>query len=186
VLQTLTSEVMTFSFDVKAPITIAPGGQNELMLRAGVGTAADMLGSGDQIFEAIIFRNTNRGAYTNNGNESIFVVANNKATDLTYPSPIDGSDITLTGYQYSTFVRNNSTNGWGLIKSTSDMADQNDADPGPGTITRFALGNGNNGYQGTFVVDNLRVVEGVAFVPEPATAVMLSLAGASFLFRRRR
>jgi hypothetical protein len=119
VVQPLTAEVMTFSFDMVEPIVESPP-RMEVILRAGAGTAHNTLQAADQVVEAILFRggvpNPNRGAYTNNGNETIFLVANNKATDLTFNSPIDGTPVTLTGFQYIPYVQNHDTNMFGQVK----------------------------------------------------------------------
>lgn len=191
ILQTLTSPVMTFSFDVVAPVVVPDGAQDELLIRAGIGTAADMLSSSDQIVEAILYRTDTtepidhtRGDYQNNGNESIFLVVNNQTADLMFTSPVDGSTITLTAYQYSSFVRNDDTGAWGLLKGTSNMADRNGTTDGPGTITRWAIGSGSNGHQGSFAIDNVRLVEGVSLIPEPSTAMLLLVASGALTLRR--
>ncbi len=192
ILQTLTAPVMTFSFDVVAPVVVPDGAQNELLIRAGIGTAADMLSSGDQIVEGIAYRTDTtepidhtRGDYQNNGNESIFLVVNNQDAALMFISPVDGLPVTLTAYQYSSFVRNDDTGAWGLLKGTSNMADRNGADAGPGAITRWAIGSGSNGHQGSFAIDNVRLVEGVSLIPEPSTASLL-LLGSALTVRRHR
>jgi hypothetical protein len=192
ILQTLTSPVMSFSFDVVAPVTVPDAAQNELLIRAGIGTAADMLSSGDAIVEAILYRTDTtepidhtRGDYQNNGNETIVLIVNNQDAMLTFNSPVDGLPITLNAFQYSSFVRNNLTSAWGLLKGTSTMTDRNGADPGPGTMTRWAIGSGSNGHLGSSAIDNVRLVDGVSFIPEPSTAALL-LSGCGFFARRRR
>jgi hypothetical protein len=173
VVETFSAEVMTFSFDVKAEVTATGGADHELVFRAGTGTGNNTLSSSEFILEAIPFRTSgggtgggNRGAYTNNGNESIFVVTNNKATDLSFTSPIDGSNTTLGAFQYINYVRNNNTGNFGLLLAApgiATMTDRNGADPGPGTITRFGVGSSSNGHMGTFALDNVRVMTGVSF-----------------------
>ncbi|HEX2476032.1 MAG TPA: PEP-CTERM sorting domain-containing protein, partial [Lacipirellulaceae bacterium] len=95
--------------------------------------------------------------------ESIFVVVNNKASDLVFTSPIDSSSITLPGFNYVSYVRNNDTSAFGTLKGISAFMDRNGADPGFGTMSRFGIGTSSNGHQGTFALDNVRVVPEVSF-----------------------
>jgi hypothetical protein len=164
VVQNLTNEVMTFSFDVVEPVVQTQDPTRmEVVLRAGVGTAHNTLQNADQVVESIIFRGGNRGAYVNNGNETIFLVANNKASDLTFESPIDGAPVTLTGFQYIPYVQNHDTNMFGQIKGISAF------NGGQRPFERFAIGSSTTGDVGTFAIDNVLVVSGVSFeqVAEP-------------------
>ena len=170
VVQNFTDPVMTFSFDVVEPIRdVAPGTRMEMLFRAGVGTGNNTLGSGDQIIEAILFRGVfgagNRGDYENNGNETIFVVANNKSTDLTFTSPIDNATpVTLPGFHYIPYVRNNETETFGQIKGVDDFNATHQAVFG--TFNRFGIGSSSNADVGTFAIDNVLVVSGVSFEQE--------------------
>jgi hypothetical protein len=156
VVQPITAEVMTFSFDMVDPIVESPP-RMEVILRAGAGTAHNTLQNADQVVEAILFRAAmNRGAYTNNGNETIFLVANNKATDLTFPSPIDGTTVTLTGFQYIPYVLNHDTNMFGQVKGIS-------AFNMPRPFERFGIGSSTTGDVGTFAIDNVLVMPGATF-----------------------
>src|SRR5688500_3253778 len=156
VVQPLTDEVMTFSFDMVEPIVESPP-RMELILRAGAGTVHNTLHAADQVVEAILFRaNANRGAYTNNGNETIFLVANNKSTDLTFPSPIDGTPVTLTGFQYIPYVQNHDTNMFGQVKGIS-------AFNMPRPFERFGIGSSTTNDVGTFAIDNVLVMPGATF-----------------------
>ena len=108
-----------------------------MVFRAGIGTGNNTLSSSEFILEAIPFRTTgggtaggNRGAFTNNGNESIFVVANNKASDLVFVSPIDGSNVTLGAFQYINYVRNNDTSAFGLLLAAPGIATFTDRNAG--------------------------------------------------------
>jgi hypothetical protein len=158
VVQPFTAEVLTFSFDVEEPIVQTQDPvRMEVILRAGVGTAHGTLQNADQVVESIIFRGGNRGAYTNNGNESIFLVANNKATDLTFASPIDGSNVLLTGFQYIPYVHNKDTDTWGQIKGVSNF------NGGARPLERFGIGSSQTSDVGTFAIDNVLVVSGVSF-----------------------
>lgn len=158
VVQPFTAEVLTFSFDVAEPIVQTQDPvRMEVILRAGVGTAHGTLQNADHVVESIIFRGGNRGAYTNNGNESIFLVANNKATDLTFASPIDGTDVVLTGFQYIPYVHNKDTDMWGQIKGISNF------NGGARPLERFGIGSSTTSDVGTFAIDNVLVVSGVSF-----------------------
>jgi hypothetical protein len=158
VVQPFTAEVMTFSFDVVESIVQTQDPvRMEVILRAGVGTAHGTLQNADHVVESIIFRGGNRGAYTNNGNESIFLVANNKATDLTFDSPIDGTSVTLMGFQYIPYVHNKTDDTWGQIKGISNY------NGGARALERFGIGSSTTGDVGTFAIDNVLVVSGVSF-----------------------
>jgi hypothetical protein len=165
VAQIFNDPVMTFSFDVVAPVTPGPAGEfNDLLLRAADGTGADMPGSGDTIYEIILHRDGgNRGTYTNNGDESIFLVVNNKDSALTFPSPVDALDVTIESFRYITYLRNNVTDAFSVVKASTAMGDQNGAEPGVGDVTRFAIGNSANAKLGGFALDNVLVTSGVSF-----------------------
>jgi hypothetical protein len=165
VVQTFDAEVMTFSFDVTAPVFQTEPNQMELLFRAGIGTAQNTMSSSEFILEANLWRNNVLGGdYTNNGNETIFVIANNKATDLTFASPIDASAVTLTGFQYISYVLDRSTDTFGTVKGATAFTDRTPADPAsPGTITRFGLGTSSNGHQGGFGLDNVLVMSSATF-----------------------
>jgi hypothetical protein len=159
--------VLTYSFDVKAPVTVGSSGNNELIFRAGIGTANNTLQSTEFIYEAILYRTSNGGnvgAYTNNGNETMFLVANNQNAPLSFTSPIDSSNVTLNAYQYIPYIKNNTTGVFGQLKGISNMVDQDLTTSGFGTVIRFGIGSSTNGNTGTFALDNVRVVTGVDFV----------------------
>ena len=160
VVQDFTAPVMTFSFDIVEPV-VDLGNAMELLLRAGVGTDNNTLQSGEQIVEAIVFRGGNRGDYVNNGNETIFLVANNNADPITFESPIDGTDVMLNGFQYIPYVRNNETEMFGEIKGISDFNPANQASFG--TFQSFGIGSSQTADIGTFAIDNVLVMSGVSF-----------------------
>jgi PEP-CTERM motif len=180
-----TSAVMTLSFDTVAPVTIPDGEENELLLRGGPGTSNSMFNSSSDVIEVILFRNGNRESFQNNGNESVFVVLNNQTPELKFLSPVDGSVVTLGENSYAAYVRDNDTGDYGEQKGPSAFDDVS----GSMAIDRFAIGNANNGYQGTFSLDNVRVESGIPFevVPEPTTIVLAALAmlGVAGCGRRR-
>lgn len=165
-VQDFTSEIMTFSWDMKAPVVETTGGM-ELLIRAGIGTTHQTLQNADWIFEVIAYRNDpvdpTRFDFANNGNESLFVVVNNKASDLSFTSPIDASSVTIPGFNYIAYVKNNETDAFGTLKPVSAFMDRNGAEAGFGTMSRFGIGTSSNGHQGTFALDNVRVVPEVSF-----------------------
>src|SRR4051812_45658518 len=115
-VQNFTDPVMTFSFDVVAPATNVTGFDNELLFRAGNLATANTLGSSEFVMEVILYRTATSGTtggprapYVNNGNESLYVVANNQANSLSFSSPIDGSNVSLTANQYISYVHNKTT-----------------------------------------------------------------------------
>jgi hypothetical protein len=164
VVRNFTDPVMTFSFDIVEPVVEAPP-RMELLFRAGVGTAHNTLQSGDQIVEAIMYRTAadpTRGAYMNNGDETIFLVANNKATELTFISPIDNvTQVTLPGFNYIPYVRDNTTDMFGEVKGISAFTAAHQ--PVFGTFNRFGIGSSTTGDVGTFAIDNVLVMSGVSF-----------------------
>jgi hypothetical protein len=168
------SPVMTFSFDTAAAIIVADGASNELMIRSGNGTSTGMPSSSQDIFEVLLFRDGNRNAFQNNGNESVFVVVNNQAAELKFLSPVDGTLVTLGADSYAAYVRDNNTGDYGNQKGVTAL----DAVSGTTAIERFGIGNANNGYLGTFSLDNVRVESGIPFelVPEPTSILLAALA----------
>ena len=194
-----TESAFTISFDVVAPVFETPPASFELLLRAGTGTSQNTLSSSEDIIETIVYRTTAppgssaKGDFQNNGNETIFVIANNQAvTPLTIQSPIDGADVTLNPLQYIAYVRNNATGIFGLIAGAapSNYQDGNGATDGIGSITRFGIGTSSNGHLGGFGLDNVLVMNGATFdrsaVPEPSSAALAGLAIAAGLSARRR
>jgi hypothetical protein len=184
VLQTFDQPVMTFSFDVVAPVVRGNDGaaSNELILRADGGTGTSIAGSGTTVIELILFRDGNRTGYQNTGNESAYIVANNDdANSLTFTSPVDNAtSITLAANQYAAFVRDNGTGAYTQAKGPTNFGS------GAPVLTHFAIGNASNAYLGTSSIDNVRVVDSVAFaVPEPASLSLLAVPAAAFLRRRR-
>jgi hypothetical protein len=165
VVQTFDQPVLTFSFDIVAPVFQTAPEQFEVLFRAGIGTAQNTLSSSEFILEANLWRNNVLGgAYANNGNETIFVIANNKATDLVFTSPIDATSVTLTGFQYTSYVHNKTTDVFGVVKGATAFTDRTPADPlSPGTMTRFGIGTSSNGHQGGFSLDNVLVVDAATF-----------------------
>lgn len=201
VVQTFSdAPVVTFSFDVVAPVVHTgdpadpegDGVQAELMFRAGGGTGTSSLGSGDDVVELVLHRdNGNRGGYLNNGNESVFIVANNSAGTLNFASPVDGSNITLNDDQFVAFIRNNSdpNETFVMARGPENFLVPTTAGLTPGVMSRFFIGSGSNTDQDTFSIDNVGVVDAVSFetvvVPEPSALALLGLGGLLALRRRR-
>ena len=154
--------VMTFSFETAAVVTAGAGG-NELRFGTSIGNANNTLQSAEFIVEAALFNNGNQGAFQNNGNETMFLIANNQNTALMFASPIDGSTVTLNAFQYVPYIKDNNTGIFGLIKPIGNFTDPTPAVPGFDDIVRFGIGSSSNAHQGTFAIDNVRVVSGVSF-----------------------
>ena len=174
VVQNFTDPVMTFSYDAVAPVTHVNGFDNELTFRAGPATAANTLSSTEFVMELIAYRTTGcatactggaRAPFQNNGNESLFIVANNQANNLSFTSPIDNvTTTTLTANQYIAYVRDNATNTFGLMKAaTGFTTPTTGAGAGSLALQRFGVGSSSNGHEGTMALDNVRVVSGVNF-----------------------
>jgi hypothetical protein len=181
VVQGFDTPLMTYSFDVTAPVT---GANNDLLFRAGIGDIPDQLGSGDDILEQILHRDGgNRTGYSNTGNESVFVVANNSAGAVNFVSPVDGTSVTLEVSQYAAYVRDNAAGTF--VQARGPSAFQT---PAGTDITRFGIGNSANARLGTFGIDNVGVVDDISFVsvPEPAGLSLIGGLSALVLGRRRR
>ena len=158
VVQDFNSPVMTFAFDVVEPVVpLGDMTQSELLFRAGRGTGTSSIGSADDILELILHRdNGNRGGYLNNGNESVFVVANNNAGPLNFPSPVDGANVALNDQEYVAFIRNNDNGAFVQARAPGAWLI---AEP----ITRFFIGSGSNVDIDTFSIDNVGVYDEIVF-----------------------
>jgi len=159
--------LLTFSWDVVEPVFEHPGFSFEMLFRAGPGTGTSSLGSGDDLYEVISYRTAadpTRFDYQNNGNETIFVIYNNKATPETFVNPIDNMDFTLQAFQGVGYVLNNDTNTWGVARPAANF----DTPTNPGDLSRFSVGSSSNGNQGGFAMDNLLVMSGATFDRGPA------------------
>ena len=198
-IQEFSNPVLTFSWDSVAPVSATGGADNELLFRAGIGTTNNTLSGSEFIVEAIAWRSSGGGTgggaranFPENGNATVFTVVNNQDAELTFASPIDGTDVTLAPFQYINYVRDNNTttNNFALLNNAgaANMTDRNSTDPGPGTMTRFGIGNSSNGHMGTFALDNVLVRDEVSFapIPEPASLGLAAVAGLGLLARRRR
>lgn len=157
VVQDFTDDVMTFSFDVVAPVTRGDGASMELVLRVGVGTTQGTLQSADQVVEAIVYRDGSRPPYVNNGNESVFLVANNNAAQTTFESPIDGTPVTLMGFQYIPYILNRETGIYGQLKGVTSY------NMGQRPLQRLGIGSSSTAHVGTVSIDNVLVMSGATF-----------------------
>ena len=197
VIQPFTAPVMTFSFDVVAPVVptgplvdksspldgIPDVHETELLFRSAINTGTDTPSSSEDINELVLQRDDgNRGGYKNNGNESIFIVVNNNAGTLMFASPVDGSTVTLNDQQSVAFIRDNTVPGGSYVQAQAPSAWQQ-----AGPIARFAIGSGSNADQDTFSIDNVLVTDENVFapVPEPSALALLGL-GSLLALRRRR
>jgi hypothetical protein len=169
-VQNFTDPVMTFSFDVTAPVFNVSGFDNELLFRAGNLTTANTLGSTEFVMEVILYRTATNGTtggtrapFANNGNESVYVVANNQASSLSFSSPIDASNVTLNANQYISYVHNKTTDTWATMKSATTYTTPTCPTCSGVALQRFGIGSSSNAHEGGFALDNVRVVDGVDF-----------------------
>jgi hypothetical protein len=199
VVQDFTSvAALTFSFKVTAPVTQAdPEGAespdqalttNELLLRVGPGTTNNTLGSGEDVLETIIYRDGPRSGYSNSGNETVFLIANNSDGTADFTNPVTNLADTLAARQYMAFIRDDSTSSFSQVTGKTNFQDGS-ADAGvQWDLTRFGIGNSSNGNQGTVSIDNVLVQDAITFVeavPEPTGLALIGL-GALCGMRRRR
>ena len=68
---------MTQADPIGAKTRLRPLTTDELLIRVGTGTTHNTLSSSEDVLEAVVFRDGNRGGFTNSGNETIFLIANN-------------------------------------------------------------------------------------------------------------
>jgi hypothetical protein len=192
VLQDFSSAAqLTFSFKISAPVTQLDPATQEVLIRVGPGTTHNTASSTQDVLEAVVFRDGNRGAYTNSGNETIFLIANNSATDVDYTNPVTNATATLPAFTYASYVRNDGTGVFGVIDGGPDAFQ--DGDPAAGTqidLTRLGIGSASNGNQGTFSLDSIQVLDEISFVnlapvPEPTGLALVGVGGLMTLRRRR-
>jgi len=191
---------LTFSFKITAPVTQAdpegaeapdqPLTTNELLIRVGPGTAVNTLSSSEDVLESVIYRDGNRAGYSNTGNETVFLIANNSDTGIDFTNPATGLTDTLPARQYMAFIRNDATNVFAQNQGKTNFQD-GDSNPAnnPDALTRFGIGSSSNGNQGTVSIDNVLVQDEITFlnpVPEPTGLALMGGLGALLLGRRRR
>jgi len=170
-VQNFTDPVMTFSFDVTAPIFNVSGFDNEMLFRAGNLTSANTLSSTEFVMEVILYRTGSAGTtggtrapFANNGNESIYIVTNNQAANtLSFASPIDASNVTLAANQYISYVHNKTSDTWVTMKGATNFSTPTCATCTGFQLQRFGIGSSTNANEGGFGLDNVRVVDGVDF-----------------------
>jgi hypothetical protein len=193
VLQDFSSAAqLTFSFKISAPVTQASPATQEVLIRVGPGTTQNTASSTQDVLEAVVFRDGNRGDYANSGNETIFLIANNSATAVDYTNPVTNATASLPALTYASYVRNDTTGVFGVIAG-GPTAFQDGDSAAAGTqidLTRLGIGSATNGNQGTFSLDNIQVLDEISFVnpapvPEPAALSLIGL-GALMTLRRRR
>jgi hypothetical protein len=158
----------TFSWDVVEPVFHTDPADNEMIIRAGVGTGTNSLSNADHIAEAIVYRTDRsepidhtRGDYENNGQESIFMVVNNQNAPITFPHPGDGTDVNMAAWQTATYVYNAATDAWGVVRGVSNFRVENTANFGD--FERMSIGSSSSGHQGGFGMDNVLIMEGITF-----------------------
>jgi hypothetical protein len=162
---------MTFQFDFTQPIDPylhEPVTRMEVLMRAGVGTNNNTMSSAEQVIEAIAFRGdfddaTPSRLPLNDGNETLFMVYNNKETELTFPSPIDGLDVVLPAYHYVPYVLNRTTNTFDALLNKGISRFNPAADEIPRDIIKVGIGSSTNADIGRFAIDNVLIRSGVFF-----------------------
>jgi hypothetical protein len=97
----------------------------------------------------------------NNGMESLFLVYNNKETELTFPSPVDAADVVLAPYNYVPYVLDRESMTWTQLKGPGHSNPA--AEEPPRALTRFGIGSSTNTDIGTFAIDNVLIRDGVFF-----------------------
>jgi hypothetical protein len=168
----------TFSFDIVSPVYAvppegpAPGNSFEMLIRAGIGTGGGSLQSAQQIAEAIAYRTDTtdpvdhtRGAYENNGQETIFMVVNNQDAPTSFTHPGDGSTVNMTAWQRAAYVFNHATETWGVLQAVAgfNRGTADDLVDDWGDFERVSIGTSSSGHQGGFAMDNVLVMEGITF-----------------------
>ena len=180
---------LTFSFKVTAPVTQAdPEGAevpdqalttNELLIRVGPGTTANTLSSTEDVLEAVIYRDGTRAGYSNTGNETIFLIANNTDASVGFTNPATGLADTLGARQYMAFIRNDDTNVFAQNQGKTNFQDGSTDAGIQWDLTRFGIGNSSTGNQGTVSLDNVLVQDEISFLnpgPEPTGLAVAGLA----------
>jgi hypothetical protein len=158
----------TFSWDVVEPVYHTDPADNEMIIRAGVGTGTNSLSNADHIAEAIVYRTDRsepidhtRGDYENNGQETLFMVVNNQDAPITFPHPGDGTEVNMLAWQTATYVHNTATDAWGVVRGVSNFRVENMANFGD--FERMSIGSSSSGHQGGFGMDNVLIMEGITF-----------------------
>jgi hypothetical protein len=158
----------TFSWDVVEPVYHTDPADNEMIIRAGIGTGTNSLSNADHIAEAIVYRTDRtepidhtRGDYEDNGQETLFMVVNNQNAPITFPHPGDGSEVMMAAWQTATYVFNAATDAWGVVRGVSNFRVENMANFGD--FEKMSIGSSSSGHQGGFGMDNVLIMEGITF-----------------------
>ena len=183
VVRNFDEPLMTFQFDYVETVTPTNAQRMEVLLRAGIGTAQRTLSSTEQVVEAITFRGTDAtGTRIGEGieNKTVFLAYNNKDTDQTFVSPVDGvTEVLLTPWQYVPYTLDRTTMTYtAQPKGVSSASLAGTPGPEPANITRFGIGSSSNADQGTFAIDNVMVRAGLVFDRTfPTTALQADFDG---------
>jgi hypothetical protein len=140
----------------------------EVIMRAGVGTNNNTMSSAEQVIEAIAFRGDFDDAAPsrlplNDGSETLFMVYNNKATELTFSSPVDGLDVVLPAYNYVPYVLNRTTNMFSALLQKGISHSNPVTEEPPRDIIKVGIGSSTNNDIGRFAIDNVLIRSGVLF-----------------------
>jgi hypothetical protein len=167
----LDDDIMTFQVDFTQPIdpyVHEPVTRMEVIMRAGVGTNNNTMSSAEHVIESIAYRGDFDDAAPsrlplNDGSETLFMVYNNKETALTFPSPVDGLDVTLPGYNYVPYVLNRTSNTFSALLQKGLSHFNPVADAVPRDIIKVGIGSSTNTDIGKFAIDNVLIRSGVLF-----------------------
>jgi hypothetical protein len=167
----LDNEVMTLQVDFTQPIDPYlhdPVTRMEVIMRAGVGTNNNTMSSAEQVIEAIAYRGDFDDAAPsrlplNDGSETLFMVYNNKATELTFSSPVDGTDVVLPAFNYVPYVLNRTTSTFAPLAQKGISHTNPLAEEPPRDIIKVGIGSSSNADIGRFAIDNVLIRSGVLF-----------------------
>jgi hypothetical protein len=165
VVQTYDQPLLTFQFDIMAPVVPTSPARMELLLRAGEGTAHNTMSSAESVVEAVAFRgldDTGSRIGTGVENKTVFLVYNNKDMQEIIASPIDSSEVILPAWSYITYTLDRVAETFEPLPVGITHANPAATEPAR-DITRFGLGSSTNNDLGTFALDNILLRSGVFF-----------------------
>jgi hypothetical protein len=165
VVQTYDQPLLTFQFDIMAPVVPTSPARMELLLRAGEGTAHNTMSSGESVVEAVAFRGldaTGTRVGESIENKTVFLIYNNKDMPESITSPIDSTEVILPAWSYITYTFDRVAETFAPLPVGITHANPAATEPAR-DITRFGLGSSTNSDLGTFALDNILLRSGVFF-----------------------
>ena len=156
------AQVMTFQFDmVGAVVPVGPRENGSPLSGRRRHKSKHVEQHGVRGGSRYLFRQNPLANFSNNGMESVFLVFNNKATDLTFNSPVDGASVTLAPWNYVPYILDRGTNIFVQLKAPTHS--NAEVDEPARTITKFGIGSATNTDIGSFAIDNVLVRSGAVF-----------------------